>query len=136
MDNLLRDAKYELDLSQEFYRHVRQAHRRVVERLEARDSAGARAEIARDLLEVDRYMAEAAGTAPFEPASLGLNLDARYVAEEPSGARARAALPMGAPLGELLSATLPPEQMQRAMVLKRIGSGGLYVVVPEEDGDK
>ncbi len=111
VDNLLRDAKYELDLGPDFYRHVRQAHRRVVDCLEARDTCGARAEIAHDLLEVDRYMAEAAGTEPFEPAALGLNLEARYVAGP----------------GELDPAAL----LGGGMLLSKKTSGELYVFVPE-----
>ncbi|MCB2225620.1 MAG: FadR family transcriptional regulator [Desulfarculaceae bacterium] len=129
VDNLLRDAKYELQLSPEFYRHVRESHRRIVDFLEARDTVGARAEIARDLLEVDRYMAEAAGSEPFEPATLGLNLDARYVAGPDKDTA-------DDPLAQLLDASLPRQALGRAMVLKHLGSGGLYVVVPEEEEEK
>jgi GntR family transcriptional repressor for pyruvate dehydrogenase complex len=129
VDNLLRDAKYELHLSPEFYRHVRQSHRRIVDCLEARDASGARAEIARDLLEVDRYMAEAAGTPPFDPSLLGLNLEARYVADGDSA-------PAPEALHKLLGASLEPKEIERAMLLRHIGSGGLYVVVPEDEDEK
>ena len=135
VDNLLRDAKYELHLSPEFYRHVRQSHRRIVDCLEARDASGARVEIARDLLEVDRYMAEAAGTPPFDPALLGLNPEARYVADGGDGAGAGSG-PAAEALQTLMDASLEPREIERAMLLKHLGSSDLYVVVPRsDDGD-
>ncbi len=134
VDNLLRDAKYELDLSPEFYEHVRESHRRIVDCLQRRDAAGARREMAKDLLEVDRFMASAAGTPEFDPSNLGLNLDARYVADETNGGPVwdgslKSLEPETA--RALFGKSLGPEELEKGLLLERVGKGGFYLVVPE-----
>lgn len=138
VDNLLRDAKYELDLPPDFYREVREAHRRILRCLEARDSAGARRELAKDLITVDRFMADQAGTPHFDPTSLGFNLDARYVGD--AGGQISAwdgSLGTLAPEAarELFGKSLGPEEIKGGLLLKRVGSGDLYLVLPEARED-
>jgi GntR family transcriptional regulator, transcriptional repressor for pyruvate dehydrogenase complex len=138
VDNLLRDAKYKLELNPEFYQEVREAHRRILACLERHDAAGARRELVSDLLTVDRHMAAQAGTPPFDPAHLGLNLDAQYVGGDGDGHRDwDGSLDSLAPeaIEGLFGRALAPEEIKRGMLLKRVGTGGLYLVVPEA-GDK
>ncbi|MEW5912922.1 MAG: FadR/GntR family transcriptional regulator [Thermodesulfobacteriota bacterium] len=137
VDNLLRDAKYKLNLNPEFYQEVREAHRRILACLERRDAAGTRRELASDLLTVDRYMAAQAGTPPFDPAHLGLDLDGQYVGGVGAGGDGHrvwdGSLASLAPeaLEGLFGRALEPEEIKRGMLLKRVGTGGLYLVVPE-----
>lgn len=127
LDSLVKDFKIQLDLDDDFFLTVRDSHRRILDCLERQDHMGARREITKDLLEVGDYLAKATGKPPFEPTEMGLE-DPFLVYEQ---ADQPAFTPMALQKAEQLQ-VVDPSSMQGGMLLKQLGSGDIYLVVPHQ----
>jgi GntR family transcriptional repressor for pyruvate dehydrogenase complex len=130
MDNLLRDLKEQLELSPEFYEEVKGSHRRILDCMIKEDCVGARREMAADLLSVGDHMSRAVGDPPFNPAMLGFSREALYQGGDGQNPEAASLSPTV--LEELLKGQMDPEKLRRALLLRHLGSGDLYMMVPAE----
>jgi GntR family transcriptional repressor for pyruvate dehydrogenase complex len=129
VENILRDLKYELDLGSDFYKKVSQSHHRILDCLVRKDCAGARREIAADLLEVGDHLADLTGSPRFDPAELGLNRFALYqhgLLDSPNGMEPAAKETLAA----LMSVGLDPKLSKNGLVFRQVGSGDIYLVLP------
>ena len=75
IESHLDEIKQSLDLSAGFYANVRDAHRRILECLAAKDPGGVSAAMAQDVLEVGRYLSNELDEKAFEPADFNLAID-------------------------------------------------------------
>ena len=75
IESHLDEIKQSLDLSADFYANVRDAHRRILECLAAKDPGGVSAAMAQDVLEVGRYLSNELDEKAFEPADFNLAID-------------------------------------------------------------
>lgn len=75
IESHLDEIKQSLDLSADFYANVRDAHRRILECLAAKDPGGVSAAMAQDVLEVGRYLSNKLDEKAFEPADFNLAID-------------------------------------------------------------
>jgi GntR family transcriptional repressor for pyruvate dehydrogenase complex len=125
IDNLLRDVKSQIELSPGFYNRIKACHRRILDCLASGDAMGARREIARDILIVGEYMADATGAVRFDPAELGF---------DPQGALTSASdWWADGPVGPELSSGMPdPSLPAQGMLFRKVGSGDLYLLVPPQ----
>lgn len=128
LDNLLQDLKEELKPGEDFFRQVRDSHRKIVDCMVREDCVGARREMAADLLQVGNYLADATGSHRFDPTLFGLDQSARY--RMPEGGDPQG---MDPALLQMLAGGNghDPEKLGKAMMLKSLGSGQLYVLVPD-----
>ncbi len=133
LDNLLRDLKEQLNLSPEFYEQVKVSHQRILECMIAEDCVGARREMAADLLNVGDHMAKATGDPPFDPAMLGFSRAALYQGGGGQGLDIAAAGLSPELVADPSGKPVDPEVLRRGMLLRRLGSGDLYLLVPKEE---
>lgn len=119
IDNLLKSMKKKIGLPPEFYGHVRDAHTIILECLIQQDGLAAKVAMANDVVGVGGYICRFTGTAPFEPSELrasGSPIDthmevdpeARVVAED------------------------DPVLQESGAIVRRVGTGKLYLVVKED----
>ena len=126
LDSLVKDFKIQLDLADDFFLNVRDAHRRILQCMVRRDSVAARHEITLDLLEVGDYLAKVTGKDPFNPVDMGF--EDPYWAGNSTGQSDEQ-------VGQaLVQAGLDPEALGRGMVFRPMGSGDLYMFVPRDGG--
>ncbi len=126
IDNLLRDVKYQLDLSAGFYNQIKECHRRILDCLVRRDHIGARREIIRDILAVGDHMADVAGTIRFDPAALGFDSEGLLPG-------ALACPTEGSPGHHPGVDALDSMVLTKGMLFRQVGSGDLYMLVPREE---
>jgi GntR family transcriptional repressor for pyruvate dehydrogenase complex len=131
IDNILRDLKAELSLPRSFHDRVKEFHLRILDCLAKRDGPMARRLITADLLWVGDYLADTSGAPRFIPSELGYDeegfrLDRPPEAAAPDASLEAAALQISAQLANEDDA----EKFQRGMMLKQLGSGEIYLVVP------
>ena len=119
IDNILRDKKSELKPDAEFYKKVRQSHHRILGCLRQKDGAGARREMVADLLETMNYLSKLTGSDPFNPAE---------VEDKDAGIDVWEGLKLEAVNEQEAITTL----QKRGTILKRVGSGELYLIVLED----
>ena len=134
LDNLLRDLKDHMDLPPEFYSSIKESHRRILDCIINEDCAGARREMAADLLSVGDHIAQAMGEQPFDPAVLGFSRHALYQGgngKAPSAVDPSDISP--AVLGALFGGQIDPKDLSRGMLLRHLSSGDLYMMVPAEE---
>lgn len=127
LDSLVKDFKIQLDLAEDFYNEVRDAHRSILKCLIEKDSVGARREIVEDLLQVGDYLSKVTGTPRFDPAELGID-DSIWNGKDAADSH----VPLEPALG-LALAGLDPELCRKGMVMQQVGTGDLYMLVPRED---
>ncbi len=125
LDSLVKDFKIQLDLDDEFFVNVRDAHRSILECLVRRDAEAARREITQDLLEVGDYLSKVTGKAPFDPAEMGFT--------DSSSTTALAIPATGDQAAALVQAGVDPELCRRGLLVRKVGSGDLYMLVPRDD---
>jgi len=135
LDNLLRDIKEQLELPDDFYSQVKDSHKRILDCMIAEDCVGARREMAADLLAVGDSLAQAMGEPPFDPAVLGFSRQARYQGC-PGDDRQEKSLSVIKPAGLALLADgqLDAKDLKEAMLLRHVGSGDIYMIVPKDKG--
>jgi GntR family transcriptional regulator, transcriptional repressor for pyruvate dehydrogenase complex len=117
IDNMLRDLKGQLALGPEFHGQVKRFHREVLAYLQKGDCQGACRAITEDLLWVGDHLAERTGTPRFDPAVMPAVMGHAQRAGELQGQD-------GLDLNQAL--------LQGGMVLRSLGSGDLYMVVPRD----
>jgi len=105
IDHLLDEIKKELDLQDDFHKMVHDAHKEIIEHLTKRDAEGACRAMADDIVQVGKYMSEKVGEEAFDPE--------RFDPQQTS--LVRTAL-----------------QHENAKVLKDVGSGETYLLIPKE----
>ena len=118
IDNILKSMKIKLNLGADFYQHVQKAHGIILECLIQKDSTAAGIAMTNDLLEVGRYIARVDGTPPFDPSEL-LYDRAGYDLQLILNPQTRVVYKND------------PILQERGALIKRVGSGQLYLVVGE-----
>lgn len=71
VDTVLNNLKSTLDLETEFFEHVREMHLEILDCLIERDGDKAARAIARDVIEVGKYLSKISNTPSFDPSVLG-----------------------------------------------------------------
>lgn len=122
IDNMLKDLKGQLELGPEFHGRVKQFHREVLDYLKKGDCLGACRAITDDLLWVGDHLAERTGTPRFDPAVMGYEERMRKSLVVTGGARSQDERDLNQAL------------LQGGMLLKSMGSGDIYMVVPRDKG--
>ncbi len=129
VDNLLADMKSQLNLGPEFYENVKKRHRLILEHMARRDPDSAEKEILNDLLDVGKAMSKLSGTKEFDPAILELShRDFTAPLTELQEAPVSSTTPTSH-LSDLIGECMSSETPSESFVLKRVGSGDLYLVV-------
>lgn len=134
LDNLLRDLKEHLDLSNDFFSTIKDSHRRILDCMINEDCVGARREMAADLLSVGDHIAQAMGEQPFDPAMLGFSRQALY--QGGNGNAPSAVSPSDispAILGAMFGGQIDPKELSKGMLLRHLSSGDLYMMVPNKE---
>jgi len=125
IDNLLRDVKSQIDLSASFYNQIKACHSRILGCLACGDAAGARREIAYDILAVGDYMADVTGTLRFDPSVLGFDREGSLTGASGWWAKATVGQSQGRDAPD-------PALLAQGMLFRQVGSGDLYLLVPPQ----
>jgi GntR family transcriptional repressor for pyruvate dehydrogenase complex len=136
IDNILNDIKFQLDLGNEFYHKVAEAHQAILDCLKQKDGVGARREIVHDLLEVGNHMAKVSGTQPFDPTMLlDENLPLHPHQTSLSLDRSLNEVILSKDLQRIFGEELADRLHKQGVVFRRIGTGELYfIALDTQDG--
>jgi GntR family transcriptional repressor for pyruvate dehydrogenase complex len=136
IDNILNDIKFKLDPGVEFYHKVAKAHQAILECLKQKDGVGAREKIVNDLLEVGNHLAELSGTQPFDPTML-LDETIPLRPYKPSFPLDRSLneLLLSKDLQQIFGEDLANRLHKQGVVLRRIGTGELYLIALHHPGE-
>ncbi len=118
IDNLLATIKANLDLDEEFYLRVRNAHRIILECIIQKDPVAAMIAMKNDVVETGRYIAKSENSDPFEPAMMEKG-DLWFLNSKNKGR---------------VVAEGDPILKSRGVMSKRVGTGQLYVAISDNDG--
>ena len=133
IDNILNDIKFQLDLGNEFYHKVAEAHQAILDCLKQKDGIGARREIVHDLLEVGNHMAKVSGTQPFDPAMLlDENLPLHPHQTSLSLDRSLDEVILSKDLQRIFGEELADRLHKQGVVFRRIGTGELYFIALDD----
>jgi GntR family transcriptional repressor for pyruvate dehydrogenase complex len=129
IDNILNDIKFQLDLGNEFYHKVAEAHQAILDCLKQKDGIGARREIVHDLLEVGNHMAKVSGNQPFDPTMLlDENLPLHPHQTSLSLDRSLNEVLLSKDLQQIFGEDLANRLHKQGVVFRRIGTGELYFI--------
>jgi GntR family transcriptional repressor for pyruvate dehydrogenase complex len=133
IDNILNDIKFQLDLGNEFYHKVAEAHQAILDCLKQKDGIGARREIVHDLLEVGNHMAKVSGTQPFDPTMLlDENLPLHPHQTSLSLDRSLNEVILSKDLQRIFGEELADKLHKQGVVFRRIGTGELYFIALDD----
>ena len=133
IDNILNDIKFQLDLGNEFYHKVAEAHQAILDCLKQKDGIGARREIVHDLLEVGNHMAKVSGTQPFDPTMLhDENLPLHPHQTSLSLDRSLNEVILSKDLQRIFGEELADRLHKQGVVFRRIGTGELYFIALDD----
>jgi hypothetical protein len=113
--------KGQLELGPEFHGQIKRFHRQVLSYLKKGDCLGACRAITDDLLWVGDHLAERTGTPRFDPAVMG------------HGQRMGQPPPLAGGPGGLDGLALDQALLAGGVLLKSLGSGDIYMVVPRDE---
>jgi GntR family transcriptional repressor for pyruvate dehydrogenase complex len=133
IDNILNDIKFQLDLGNEFYHKVAEAHQAILDCLKQKDGIGARREIVHDLLEVGNHMAKVSGTQPFDPTMLlDENLPLHPHQTSLSLDRSLNEVILSKDLQRIFGEELADKLHKQGVVFRKIGTGELYFIALDD----
>jgi GntR family transcriptional repressor for pyruvate dehydrogenase complex len=129
IDNMLNDIKFKVNLGNEFYQQVSQAHRSILECLKRKDGEGARKKIISDLLEVGDYLAKATESPFFDPATITDDHLMYHPSQTPTlqdASQDEVLLPKD--LGQIFGKEIVEKLQREGSLFQKVGTGELYFI--------